>query len=316
MLGVERFFISPLMFTRMPLPSASFSSSFSSSHPCLCFHCFSLPFPPVSAIKFTTPVHNLMKKLLLLTTIVTLGLLPAFAQMGSHSMNPQFGGAMNKLFGANQTFTAALEVQATTPNGAMTLPGKISFDNGKTRFEMNMSDMRGSQFPPSALVQMKAMGMDSVISISRPDLKLMYLVYPGMNSYAEIKSQDMSASTDPDDYTVVSTDAGKETVDGHDCVKKQVTVTGKDGNKFESTVWDATDLKSFPVKIVLTPTNSPPATILFRNIAFVKPDAGLFNAPAGLTKYDSLQTMMQTEMAKHAASMTPPPGQMAPPGGQ
>jgi len=254
-----------------------------------------------------------MKKLLLLTTIiVSLGFASAFAQPGPRGggQGPDLGGSLGKLFGANQTFSAVMEFQTSGPGGEdITMPGKMSFDTGKSRFEMNMSEVKGSKMPPGAAQQMKAMGMDTMISISRPDLKLAYLVYPGLNSYAAMPSPDASASLHPDDFQVETTELGKETVDGHDCVKSKMIVTDKAGAKHESTVWAATDLKKFPVKII-TSEGGHAATILFKNLAFTKPDAGQFEPPAGFTKYDSPQTMMQTEMMKKmGGGLGKPPGQ-------
>lgn len=240
-----------------------------------------------------------MKKLLSFTaTILSLGLVPAFAQFGPRAGGPHFGGAMDRLFGKNQSFSTVVVFQMDGANGDKTsMTGKMSFDTGKTRFEMNMSEMQGSKMPPGAAQQMKAMGMDAMITISRPDLKLTYLVYPGLNSYAEMPSQDSSGSVSPDDYKVETTELGKESVDGHDCVKNKVTVTDKEGVKHESTVWNASDLKDFPVKIV-TNEGGNSVTMRYQNTAFVKPAASLFEAPADFTKYDSVQTMMQTEMMK------------------
>ena len=38
--------------------------------------------------------------------------------------------------------------------------------------------------------------------------------------------------------------------------------------------------------------------MLFKNISLTKPAASNFETPSGLTKYDNVQTMMQTEMMK------------------
>jgi hypothetical protein len=254
-----------------------------------------------------------MKKILRLTTaLVALGLTPAFAQFGPRggAQGPHFGGAMNQLFGANQTFSAGLEFQTSGRDGQnITMPGKLSFDSGKSRFEMNLSESRGSSMPPSALAQMKAMGMDTMISISRPDLKLAYLVYPGLNSYAEMPQTDTDTSAAPSDFKVEIKELGKEAVDGHDCVKNLVTVTDKANSKHESTVWNATDLKNFPVKIV-TGESGQNATMLFKNISFDKPADSLFVPPADFTKYDNVQSMIQAEMMKHmGGAMGRPPGQ-------
>ncbi len=255
---------------------------------------------------------NMKQRLYLTTTILCLGLAPAFAQPGARGggQGPDLGGSLSKLFGANQSFSATMEFQSSGPNGEhIIMPGKISFDTGKSRFEMNMSEVQGAKMPASAAQQMKAMGMDAMISISRPDLKLTYLVYPGLNSYAAMPAPGASASLHPDDYQVETTALGKETMDGHDCVKSKVVVTDKDGGKHESTVWAASDLKTFPVKIV-TGEADHPAIILFKNVAFTKPAPSLFEPPAGFTKYDSPQTMMQTEMMKKlGGGMGKPPGQ-------
>jgi len=243
---------------------------------------------------------------------LSLGVTTVFAQVGPRgggAPGPNLGGAMNKLFGANQAFTATLEVQNSGDNGDVTIPGKISFDNGKSRFEMNMTEMRGAQMPPNAMQQMKAMGMDSIVTIARPDLKVTYLVYPGLNSYAQMAERDPSASVSPDDLKIETEKIAAETVDGHDCVKNKVTVTDKEGGKHVSTVWNAADLKGFPVKIV-TSEGGNNATLLFKNISLTKPAAGSFEPPAGLTKYDDMQTMMQTEMMKKmGGGRGLPPGQ-------
>ena len=241
-----------------------------------------------------------MKKVFLLTTIVLVLGLPAFAQPGPRGggQGPNLGGPISKLFAANQSFSAVMVFQGAGPDGRnVTMPGKIYFDNGKSRFEMNMSEIQGGQISPNAAEQMKAMGMDSMISISRPDLKLAYLVYPGLNSYAEVPSRDAAASATPNDYKAETEKLGNETVDGHDCVKNKVTVTDKEGNQHESTVWNATDLKDFPVKIVATEQGHT-STMQFKNISFDKPAASNFEPPAGFTKYDDVQTMMRTEMMK------------------
>ncbi|MGA2245803.1 MAG: DUF4412 domain-containing protein [Verrucomicrobiota bacterium] len=238
------------------------------------------------------------KFLLLTTTLVGLTLVPAFAQPGAGGTGPHLGGAMNKLFGANQIFSATMEIQTAAPDGSdIIMPGTVSYDGGKFRFEINLSQVQGGGMPAAVVQQLKTMGMDIVITISRPDLKLSYLVYPGINSYAEVPLKKGSASTSLDDYKMDTTELGKETVDGHDCVKNKVTVTDKEGARHESTVWNATDLKNFPVKIEATEEDQS-ATMRFKNITFDKPAASLFEPPTGLTKYNDAKTMLQTEMMK------------------
>ena len=100
------------------------------------------------------------------------------------------------------------------------------------------------------------------------------------------------------------TELGKETVAGHPCVENKVIVTDAKGGTNEFTVWNATDLKNFPVKIVQAEQGSE-ITMLFKNVALTKPAASVFDVPASYTRYDDMQTMMQTgddeEDGRHAA---------------
>lgn len=253
-----------------------------------------------------------MKKFLSILSVAlsALMLCSARAQMGGSPRggggggggNPNLTGAMLKLFGNNQIFSANLEFQISDSSSpdAMSLPGKIKFDNGKTRFDMNMSDMKGGNLPPGAAAQFKAMGMDQVCAISRPDAKSAYLIYPGMQAYV-VNPAPENASTNLDDYKMDVTELGKETIDGHACTKNKVTVTEKDGSQHRSTVWNASDLNKFPVKIE-TSEEDRKMVLLFTQISFAKPDAGQFDAPAGFTKYDSMNSMIQAVLMKRMGS--------------
>jgi hypothetical protein len=87
-------------------------------------------------------------------------------------------------------------------------------------------------------------------------------------------------------------------------------VTDKEGTKHESTVWNATDLKKFPVEIQTTESGGD-VTMLFKNVSLTKPAASLFDPPADFKKYDNIQQLMQQEMMKRMGG-----GMGRPPGGQ
>src|ERR1700744_4855609 len=129
-----------------------------------------------------------MKKIsfIFAAVILAVGTISTRAQMGGGPSAPQFNGAMKQLFGENQTFSATMDMQMDNGGTPMTMSGKISFDKGNSRFEMDMSQMHGGNLPPSALAQMKAMGLDHVVSISQEGQKAMYLIYPGLQAYAQV----------------------------------------------------------------------------------------------------------------------------------
>ncbi len=241
----------------------------------------------------------------LAAALACLSLVPAYAQMGGSPHGPDFSGTMAKLFGNNSTFSAKLEIQVE----AMTMPGKMAFDNGKSRFEMNLMEMKGGQMPPEASAHMKAMGMDQMVTLSLPDKKATYLIYPGLQAYAEMPIQNSHDAKPASEFKIETTELGKETVDGHPCVKNKAVVTDDQGKKHESTIWNATDLKDFPVKIQTTEQGTL-TTMRFKDVKLSKPDASQFELPSGYKKYDSMAVMMQQEMMKRmGGGMGMPPNQ-------
>ena len=241
----------------------------------------------------------------LLVATLSLGLVSSFAQPGGPGGmggggpgGPNFGGSMSKLFGDNKTFSSIVEIQAKDgQSGDTTIPGKLMFDDGKSRFEMDITKMKNSKMSPGAAEQMKAMGMDSMVVISRPDKKLSYMVYVGLNSYVEMPLKESDSPEAINKFKVETTELAKETVDNHPTVKNKVVVTDDKGKTQEFTVWNATDLKSFPVKLEMSEGGTA-VTMVFKEVKLAKPEAKLFEAPVGLKKYDNMMTMMQEEMMK------------------
>jgi hypothetical protein len=180
----------------------------------------------------------------------------------------------------------------------------MAFMDGKSRFEMDLSELKGAKVSAQNMARMKQMGMDKMVSVSRGDLGVSYLIYPGLQAYVESPAQDANAGKPASDFKIETTELGKESVDGHDCVKNKVVVTDGAGKTYESTVWNASDLKNFPVKIV-TGESGQEATLHFKEVQLGAPDAAQFDAPSGFTKYDNMMSMMQQEMMKRAGRGRP-----------
>ncbi len=259
-----------------------------------------------------------MKKqtLVLLAAVITFTG-SALAQGGRMGGTPGLSAVITKLFGENKQFSADVEIDASANGKSMIIPGKMYFDAGKTRFEINLADAKGDQMTPSTMQQMKTMGMDRTEVISRPDTKLTYLIYPGLSAYAESPLRDPDADKPDSAFKIDSTKLGDETVDGQACVKNKVVITDDQGQTHEMTVWNATDMKKFPVKIQ-TDENGRSSTLTFKNVKTAKPDAALFEPPASYKKYTNQRDLMQQEMMKRmgiqgmpggaAPGATPPAG--------
>ena len=251
---------------------------------------------------------NKMTRILLFVSLICLTPLSCIAQMGGNNGTSalRLNGAVGKLFGDNQAFSANIEILAPGQSGNnVVVPGKVFFVTGKSRFEMDMTAIKDVSITSEAIEQIKAMGMDKMVMISRPDKSSMYLVYPGLQSYVEMplsKAQEAAGVDSPDDYSLAMTEIGKEIIDGHKCVKNKALVTDKEGVKHEATIWNASDLKGFPIRIQTTEEGNL-VTMSFKNVSLSKPASELFEAPAGYDKYSTVQAMMQQSIMKRMSQM-------------
>ena len=248
--------------------------------------------------------HRIPLLLLLIGACCALNL-PLFAQpgapggLGGPPRGPKFGGAMSKLFGENKAFSAQLEMQTKNSEDGeqMIIPGKFLFHEGKTRFELDITEIKGAKVPPQATAQIKALGLGEMIMISRPDKKLAYLVYPAMKAYVVNPLSDHEAAGPDTPYKLEVIQLGTESVENHPCAKNKVIVTDDKAIKHEATVWNASDLNNFPLKID-TSEDGQKVAMLFREVKFIKSDAAVFDAPAGFTRYASMGEMMRGIMLK------------------
>ncbi|MGA2750262.1 MAG: hypothetical protein ABSG59_15920 [Verrucomicrobiota bacterium] len=250
-----------------------------------------------------------MKTHLVLLAAVTLGfaLATVHAQPspggpgGQARPGPQFSGYVSKLFADNPAYTANLEFHsygATTGN-AVAAQGKLAYLNGKTRFEMDMSDARDANLPQQDASSLKQMGMDTMIAISCPDRKVNYFVYPGMRAYVRRPVPASEAAATAGGYNLEVTAVGDENVLGHNCVKNKVVATGLDGIPHESTVWNATDMNKFPIKIE-TVQNGATVIMLFKDLKLDAPTAAQFDPPANYKQYDNFMSLMHSNAGTQA----------------
>jgi Domain of unknown function (DUF4412) len=246
----------------------------------------------------------------LIAVLLGFSLLSASAQPGGMGgpKTPGFGGSLTKLLGDNKEFSSAIEIQTKAPSrGTLTIPGQMYFNEGKSRMQLDMSKSMGANMPPEAVAQIKAMGMDSIVIIARPEKKISYMAFPGLKAYFETEIPDTETAEATSKFKVASTELGQETVDGHPCIKNKFIVTDDKGTNHESIVWNATDLKKFPVKLETTEQGQP-ITIFFKDVKLAKPDEALFSPPTDFKRYDNYMALMQQEVMKRmqGAGAVPP----------
>lgn len=245
-----------------------------------------------------------MKKLSLILILSAMTFVSAVEAQPGVMGGPSFGGSIVRLFGGNSAFSADLEIQVTAGGKQMlSMPAKLAFDGGKSRFDTDMTAAKGGQMSPAVAEHLKAMGMTRTVTISRPDTKATYQIFPDLTAYTQTMLQDPESAKPDSAFKVETTEVGKETVAGHPCVKNKVVVTDDEGRKFEAMTWNATDLKKFPIKIEITEPGAHTTTMLFTNVKLAKPDAALFEPPVDYKKYENLGLLMQQEMMKRMDAM-------------
>lgn len=204
---------------------------------------------------------------------------------GPFAQPARFSKAMLKVFGENTGFSSDLEIQAASQQGKK-IPGKLAFDQGKTRFEMDMAKASGMP------------GLDKMVMISLPDKNNTLTIFPSVKGYVQTDfDKEEPSGQDKTEFTVKMTKEGEESVDGHATIKNKVVVNDGTNAVYEATVWNATDLKNFPVKIEQA-GDGDKVTMFFKNVKLQKPAADMFEVPAGYTKYANMLELMQDAMKK------------------
>ncbi len=223
----------------------------------------------------------------------------AVAQGNPAGPSAGMGRALIKIFGDVKAFSAKADMKVTQAGPKEMLSGTVGFAllDGKTRMEMDLTQMKSAQMPPEVTAQLKQMGMDINIVLSVPEKKLTYLVYPSLKAYVEMPLPKEQAAVTEAGLKMEKKEIGKETIDGHPCVKNKIIVTDETGKKNEATTWNAIDMKDFPIQTEFVEQGTT-VMMRYKDIKFVKPDGKLFEAPVGFTKYATPQEMMQTEVLK------------------
>jgi len=217
----------------------------------------------------------------------------AWAQMPGGPPPPDPCAALAKFLNRDAEFTALAKVVVVGKKARenQTMEMRFAVSGRKMRNEMDMTKM--GNIPARDVAGMKQMGMDQMVILALPEKPATYMVFPNLKSYCDMPT---SGKGNPEGK-VEKTALGNETVEKHACAKSKLTFTDKDGKTAEATVWEATDLKSFPIQYQ-TVENGQTTTTTFSDIKMDKPDASLFTLPESYKKYGNMQEMMMGNMER------------------
>ena len=190
--------------------------------------------------------------------------------------------AFVKLFSPLTAFSAKVETQSIDAyqQVLVKMPMELAALDGKVRLDIDLAQVQSKDFSAATLATLKQSGLDRMVSLFRPDKKLNYIIYPGIQSYQEVAMTAGESEAYQKGLRLERTGQSKETVDGHPCTKSKSVVLNGTNAVLEATTWNAMDLSNFPVKIEMKEKG---VTVRMRlsEAQFRKPDAKLFEVPAG-----------------------------------
>jgi hypothetical protein len=221
----------------------------------------------------------------------------AAAQPMGQGPGPGFDAMFTKFFGDVKAFSAKAEIAVKGKGLDMSMPVDFAMLDDKVRMDMDLSQMKSASFPPDMAAQLKQMGMDKMATLMDTAKKNMLMIYPSLKSYADMPMPKEQAQMLEKEPKIERAELGKETVEGHECKKCRFTVIDDKGAKRTALVWQAADLKDFPIKIQSEDQGNQ-VTMLYKEVKLAKPEAKVFEIPADYTKYASIMELMQGAMMK------------------
>ena len=202
--------------------------------------------------------------------------------------DPQF--RHEQIYGCSRPYSAEVHVTINCPTNCPSRSSVIqcATSAGWFRTEVDLTKTTAMDGKTAA----DFLGLNRSITIWRPDRNMSYMVSPTRKGYYElpglIKPGEKYVPPEPEPL-ISNKLLGKETIDGHQCLKYHRVFKGYHINDF--TVWEAKDLDDFCIQIQYVDTSllceDKPCviTMLFKQISF-KPAPSLFEVPKGYQRYD------------------------------
>ncbi len=229
---------------------------------------------------------------------------------------PAFAQELADILGKDTAFSAKAHQALTDQSGTelFAVDSNYAYLDGDVRTESDMGKMQSPLMSPDSAAARKQIGRYfATVSIRIHDKHLTYTLFPAVKAYCESPFQQATDQTGAEPAKVERTELGKETIDGHPCVKCKMVVTRTNGSLGTMLVWEATDLDHFPIRTQIGVGTKQVFTTTFHEVNRAKPDASLFEVPAGYTRYNNIQEIMTNRVGNTPAEIrrnlgVPPPG--------
>jgi hypothetical protein len=146
-------------------------------------------------------------------------------------------------------------------------------------------------------------GMKNVITVSLGDTKKTIMMNTSTKTYSEQINQEKDQMPTMYDNDVVfeKKKVGNETIDGHPCIKYDSIYyrKSKPDEKHKATIWEAKDLKDFPIQMEVSvpanpnyPGSGGKMVVKYKDVKLGAATASMFEVPSGYKKVSSPQEVM------------------------
>jgi hypothetical protein len=220
-----------------------------------------------------------------------------------------FDPSLAKFFEEGIAFSANMEVITTLPNTKW--PVRVALLKGMTRIDMDITQMEDRTSPAEAeawkhyVGNMKKAGSAESVSIFNPSRKSLFIVLPRLNAYLQKPIEEKQLDELKKRPKYEKTELGKETIDGHPCVKykvsfnKDVMDVWRTWESSAAILWCASDLKGCPIRIeVFDSTGNTNSTLVLKDVVLKAPESRLFEPPKGFKKCADEKALMEEIMKK------------------
>ena len=232
------------------------------------------------------------------------GLLVFLAATAAHAQfqAPGISASLLRLFTDLPNCSGQVELRVLDSAGTETLflPAHLSHEPGKLRLEFDLAQVKGGLLPEFALESLTQVGLHRVATVLDPAKKIILMLYPFVRSYTEMPMPAEEVAVAQRKYTIVRKEAGRESIDGHDCAKNIVTYTDDAGRQSEATFWLAADFQGLPAQIE-TREKSGTQQLRFKWLRRVTANSRRFAVPDGYKKYPSSTALVKAAVDQAVA---------------
>jgi hypothetical protein len=146
-------------------------------------------------------------------------------------------------------------------------------------------------------------GMPGMVTISLGDAKKTIMMNTTTKVYSEqiIQEKEQMPTMYDSDIVFDKKKVGNETIDGHPCIKYDSVYyrKSKPEEKHKAIIWEAQDLKDFPIQMEVTvpanpkyPGSGGKMVVKYKDVKLGAATASMFEVPSGYKKVNSPQEVM------------------------